>query len=121
MGPVPRPRPYVRLRACARRSSRPQPPPRAEGPTLPSLLRETPFRRFWLGQGISLFGDQVGSIALPLTAVLVLNADAWEMGYLGAAALVPNLLFALHAGAFVDRRGRRRETMIAADLGRFCS
>ena len=41
------------------------------------------------------------------------------MGYLGAAALVPNLLFALHAGALVDRRGRRRQTMIAADLGRF--
>jgi len=51
--------------------------------------------------------------------VLVLGADAAEMGYLGAAALVPNLLFALHAGALVDRRGQRRQTMIAADLGRF--
>ena len=51
--------------------------------------------------------------------MLVLDADAKEMGYLGAAALVPNLLFALHAGALVDRRGRRRQTMIAADLGRF--
>jgi MFS family permease len=51
--------------------------------------------------------------------VLVLHADAAEMGYLGAAALLPNLLFALHAGALVDRRGRRRQTMIAADLGRF--
>ena len=51
--------------------------------------------------------------------MLVLDAGAREMGYLGAAALVPNLLFALHAGALVDRRGRRRQTMIAADLGRF--
>jgi MFS family permease len=40
------------------------------------------------------------------------------MGYLFAAALAPNLLFSLHAGAFVDRRGRRRATMIATDLGR---
>jgi MFS family permease len=40
------------------------------------------------------------------------------MGYLGAAALVPNLLFSLHAGALVDRRGRRRQMMIAADIGR---
>jgi predicted MFS family arabinose efflux permease len=40
------------------------------------------------------------------------------MGYLGAASLAPNLFFALHAGAIVDRRGKRRQTMIAVDLGR---
>jgi MFS family permease len=83
------------------------------------LLRESPvFRRFWLGQTISLFGDQVSLIALPLVAVLVLDANAAQMGYLIAAELTPNLLFALHAGAWVDRRGQRRQTMIATDLGR---
>ena len=83
------------------------------------LLRENRvFRRFWLGETISLFGDQVSMIALPLVAVLVLDANAAQMGYLIAAELVPNLLFALHAGAWVDRRGRRRQTMIATDLGR---
>ena len=83
------------------------------------LLRENLlFRRFWLGHTISLFGDQVSLIALPLTAVLVLHANAAQMGYLIAAELTPNLLFSLHAGAWVDRRGRRRQTMIAADLGR---
>jgi MFS family permease len=40
------------------------------------------------------------------------------MGYLTTAGLVPNLLFSLHAGAWVDRRGRRRQTMLASDLGR---
>jgi MFS family permease len=40
------------------------------------------------------------------------------MGYLATASLAPALLFSLHAGAWVDRRGRRRATMIAADLGR---
>ena len=40
------------------------------------------------------------------------------MGYLTTAALAPNLLFALHAGAWIDRRGRRRQAMIAADVGR---
>jgi MFS family permease len=83
------------------------------------LLRENAvFRRFWLGQTISLFGDQVSLIAVPLTAVLILDANASQMGYLVAAELTPNLLFALHAGAWVDRRGRRRQTMIATDLGR---
>jgi MFS family permease len=85
---------------------------------LPSLLRDTPFRRYWLGQTISLVGDQVTLLALPLTAVLVLHAGPAEMGYLTAVALLPNLVFALHAGAWVDRRRSRRRVMIAADAGR---
>ena len=67
---------------------------------LPSLLRENgQFRRFWAGQAVSLVGDQVSSIALPLVAVLALDASAAEMGYLVGAGLLPNLLFSLHAGA----------------------
>jgi MFS family permease len=86
---------------------------------VPPLLRENVvFRRFWLGQTISLLGDQVSLIAVPLTAVLVLDANASQMGYLVAAELTPNLFFALHAGAWVDRRGRRRQTMIFTDLTR---
>jgi MFS family permease len=85
----------------------------------PRLLGENrPFRTFFVGQAVSLVGDQVSLIALPLVGVLVLRATPAEMGYLTAAALLPNLLFSLHAGALVDRRGRRRQTMIAADLGR---
>ena len=86
---------------------------------VPSLLRENPqFRRFWLGQAVSLLGDQVSVIALPLVAVLTLDASAAQMGYLVAAELAPNLLFSLHAGAWVDRRARKRHIMIATDLGR---
>ena len=86
---------------------------------LPPLLRENRvFRRFWTGQSISLMGDQVTLIALPLSAVLILDANAAQMGYLVAAELTPNLLFALHAGAWVDKRGRRRQLMIATDLAR---
>ena len=82
------------------------------------LLRETAFRRYWSAQSISLVGDQVSSIALPLAAVLALHATPAEMGYLSALIWLPSLLFALHAGAWVDRRGHRRATMVAADLGR---
>jgi MFS family permease len=86
---------------------------------VPPLLRESPrFRRFWLGQSVSLLGDQVSLIALPLVAVLVLDASAAQMGYLVAAELAPNLLFSLHAGAWADRRARKRQTMIATDIGR---
>src|SRR5205823_3695432 len=73
---------------------------------------------FFIGQAISLVGDQVTLIALPLVGVLVLHAGAAQMGFLTTAELLPNLLFALHAGAWIDRRGRRRQVMIVADLGR---
>jgi MFS family permease len=86
---------------------------------VPPLLRDRPFRRYWNGQSISMFGDQIGFVAMPLAAVLVLHASAADMGYLTALEWLPSLLFALPAGAWVDRRGRRRVTMIVADLGRF--
>jgi len=86
---------------------------------LPPVLREnTNFRRYFIGQAVSLIGDQITLIALPLTAVLALDATAGQMGVLLTAALVPNLIFALHAGVWIDRRGRRREVMIATDVGR---
>jgi MFS family permease len=86
---------------------------------IPPLLGENAdFRRFWLGQTVSLFGDQVSMLAVPLTAVLVLHANAAQMGYLTTALLVPNLLFSLHAGAWVDRRGRRRQAMLVTDVAR---
>ena len=85
---------------------------------IPELLHERAFRRYWTGQTISLFGDQISSIVLPLVAVLALHASPGEMGALVALVWLPNLLFGLHAGAWVDRRGHRRATMIVADLSR---
>jgi MFS family permease len=83
-----------------------------------SLLRQANFRKFWLGQTISLVGDEITLIALPLAAVLVLDADAAEMGYLGAAALMPHLLFSLPAGVWLERVASRRHVMILCDVGR---
>jgi MFS family permease len=85
---------------------------------VPALLHDRTFRRYWSGETISMFGDQISSIALPLVGVLALHATPAEMGYLAALVWVPALLFGLHAGAWVDRRGRRRATMIGADLCR---
>jgi MFS family permease len=85
---------------------------------VPALLRDRVFRQYWSASTISMFGDQVSGVALPLAAVLALHAGAAQMGYLTALEWLPSLLFGLPAGAWVDRRGRRRRTMIAADLGR---
>ncbi|WP_282695105.1 MFS transporter [Streptomyces sp. CC208A] len=85
---------------------------------VPALLRERTFRRYWTGQTVSLVGDQISLMALPLTAVLVLGADAAQMGWLKTLELLPALLLNLPFGAWVDRRANRRQIMIATDLGR---
>jgi MFS family permease len=95
----------------------PAPAERRRG-IVPPLLRGRVFRRYWGASTISMFGDQISGIALPLAAVIVLHAQAAEMGYLTALEWLPSLLFGLHLGAWVDRHGRRRRTMIGADLGR---
>lgn len=57
-------------------------------------------------------------LAFPLTALLVLHADAATMGIIMALQMLPPLLFSIPAGAWVDRFGRRREIMMTADIAR---
>ena len=84
---------------------------------IPPILRENRnFRRYFIGQSVSMLGDQISLIALPLTAVLALHASPGQMGALTTAYLVPNLIFSLHAGAWIDRRGRRRQVMLVTDV-----
>ena len=85
----------------------------------PPLLRQPEFLKLWAAQSISMLGDQVTLLALPLTAVLTLDASAAQMGFLVAAELMPHLLFSLFAGVFIERAQRRRRLMIAADIARF--
>jgi MFS family permease len=86
---------------------------------VPPLLLDTPdFRSLWLGQSISVLGDQVTQLGLPLVAVLTLGADASQMGLLTAVGLFPHLLFSLPAGVWLDRVRARRPLMIWADLAR---
>jgi MFS family permease len=85
---------------------------------VPSLLHEQEFRRFWIGNTISMFGDQITALALPVVAVLALGAEATQMGVLVAVGLLPSLLFSLPAGVWLDRVQQRRRLMILMDLGR---
>lgn len=85
-------------------------------PLIPQLLRRPTFRNFWLGQTISVFGDQITLLAIPIVAVLTLNAQPEQMGLLTAVGLLPHLLFSLPAGVWLDKVHRRRRLMIIADL-----
>ncbi len=87
-------------------------------PEPPPLLRQPEFLKLWSAQAISQLGDQVTLLALPLVAVLTLDASAAQMGLLTAAELMPHLLFSLFAGVWIERRSRRRRLMIAADIAR---
>jgi MFS family permease len=82
-----------------------------------SLWRHADFVRLWGGQSVSELGSQVSVLALPLTAVLVLHATAFEVGALNAVLMAPFLLFGLPAGALVDRLPMRL-VMIVADAAR---
>jgi MFS family permease len=84
----------------------------------PRLIRQPEFLKLWSAQSISMLGDQVTLLALPLTAVLTLDAKASQMGLLVAAELLPHLFFSLFAGVAIERIQNRRRLMIAADLAR---
>ncbi|MFD3399956.1 MFS transporter [Kribbella sp. NPDC058693] len=75
------------------------------------------FRKLWIGQLVSASGSAVTTVALPLVAVVTLQASAVEMGALSAVSIAPHLLFGLLAGVWVDRWSRRR-VLIWTDVGR---
>jgi MFS family permease len=74
------------------------------------------FRLLWIGEGISLLGDQFYMIALPWL-VLQLTGSALALGTVLALAGVPRALFMLIGGAFVDRFSPR-SVMIASNFAR---
>ena len=84
---------------------------------LGGLWQHADFRRLWAAQSASLVGSEITALALPLMAVIVLDASAVQMGLLAAAGTAPFLLCSLLAGVWVDRR-RRRPVLIGADLAR---
>jgi MFS family permease len=82
-----------------------------------SLWRHRDFMFLWGGQAISLAGSAVTTLALPLTAVVVLRASTFQVGLLSAATYAAFIFIALPAGVIVDRFAKRR-IMIWCDVAR---
>src|SRR5450755_2720032 len=74
------------------------------------------FRLLWIGESISLLGDQFYMIALPWL-VLQLTGSALALGTVLALAGIPRALFMLIGGAFVDRFSPR-SVMITSNFVR---
>jgi MFS family permease len=81
------------------------------------LWRHGDFLRLWTGETISQFGSQISQLAIPLTAILVLDATAFEVAALTTVEFLPFIIFTLPAGVWVDRM-RRRPILITADVCR---
>jgi MFS family permease len=81
----------------------------------PSLWRHGNFLKFWSAQSISLIGTQVTALALPLTAILKLNASPIQLGLLASMQYLPFLLVTLPAGAIVDRL-RQLSVLVVTDV-----
>ncbi|HEY9306519.1 MAG TPA: MFS transporter [Microbacterium sp.] len=79
-----------------------------------SLWRDRNFLTLWSGQALSQFGAQITELAIPVLAVLMLDATEWEVGVLNAAQVAAFLVVGLPAGAWIDRM-RKRHVMIVAD------
>jgi MFS family permease len=69
------------------------------------------------GQGVSLIGDSINQLAVPIMAVDILGADSFGTGALGAASTLAYLFIGLQAGVWVDRSSRRA-FLLAADAVR---
>lgn len=84
---------------------------------LKGLWRHPDFMRLWVGRTVSRFGTEITFLALPLTAVIFLDASPVQMGILAALGSAPSLILGLGVGVWIDRL-RKRPVMVVASYGR---
>jgi MFS family permease len=81
-------------------------------------LRDSGFRWLWASYTVSAYGSAFGFGALPLIAVLVLEAGPGQVSLLAAVGPALGALIALPLGPWAEAR-RKRPVMIAMDVVRF--
>lgn len=75
------------------------------------------FWYFWAASGTSSLGSGITAVALPLTALVVLDASAFGVGLITAASYAGAVLIGLPAGVIVQRFPMRR-LQVTTDLAR---
>ncbi|MEU1839579.1 MFS transporter [Micromonospora chersina] len=78
------------------------------------------FGWLWASYAVSAYGSALGFGALPLIAVLVLDASPAQVSALSAVGPAVGALIAVPLGPWVEFR-RKRPVMIAMDLARFAA
>jgi len=80
------------------------------------VLAVLPFRRLWVGQAVSYFGDMMNTTGLAIMLFVVTHSPSMvALGLIAKA--VPTIAFGLIAGPLVDRFNRQR-VMVLADVFR---
>ena len=74
------------------------------------------FQRLWAAHSVSIFGDQLTLVALPLAAYAE-TTSALAVGVVASAEAITAVLFGLPAGALADRLPYRR-VLVLTDIGR---
>ena len=90
-----------------------------DAPTGP-VHRIAGFRRLWTSNALQETGRQFATLALSVTAVTVVGAEAWQVGVISALGLSAYLIVGLPAGVWVDR-WPKRPVLISAELIRAVS
>ena len=85
--------------------------PRSSRTPLPSA-----FTRLSWASVLTQFAEQIALVAVPLTAVLLLNADAAGAALLQVAQTLPFLVLAIPFGLLVDRSSPRRLLLLSEAL-----
>jgi MFS family permease len=80
-----------------------------------AVLRIPDFRRLWLAQSISDFGDGMTLTAL-LLLITTMGASTTALAIMSIALAVPTVTFGLVAGAIADRYDRRRIMLVSDTL-----
>ncbi|MEU9303293.1 hypothetical protein [Streptomyces sp. NPDC048269] len=81
-----------------------------------ALWRHRDFRRYLTGQTAGVAGSSITAMALPVLAVLELDATTGQVAWLVFLGQLPPALLALPAGALADRHSKRRQHLRAAFL-----
>lgn len=103
---------FVNLRVNLRKLMRLKMPLSAD-----SLLRNRDFFLMWVAATVSVLGGSISQLALPLTAVEILDASAAQMGLMFAFGVLPFVLFSIPAGVWLDRRRKHGVIVISNLLG----
>ena len=85
--------------------------------TMRQVLAQPQFRRLWLGQMVSIFGDFVALFAVQVAITFRMHGTAEDVTFVMVAYSAPMALIGPIAGVFVDR-WNPRITMIVSDLTR---
>ncbi|WP_018610360.1 MFS transporter [Uliginosibacterium gangwonense] len=72
------------------------------------LWRNADYMKLFTSNTLTTLGGTVSQMALPLTAIDLLHANATKMGWLTAAELAPFALFSLPAGVWIDRSRKKQ-------------